>query len=411
LSTPGAAATPLARAGHRMLKPGSTAFTVLLGALIAISPFAMDIYLSSMPSMGASLGTTATRVQLTLSVYMYGLGAAQLVAGPLSDRFGRRRVLIAGIAVFAAASLACAAAPNVEALIAMRLVQALAVAVCGTVPRALVRDLHSGDDAAHLLSLMGVVLGVAPIVAPIIGGQLQVAFGWRSTFAFVTLYALVALVAVWRGLPETLRDADHRAIAPATMLRNFATCFASRVYVGYFLVACFAFCGLFAFLAGSSFVFEAVMGHGAREFGFLFGAVMLGNVSGAVISSRVVRRFGIDRVIRVAASLALVAGASMAALAWMDVRHPAAVVVPMFVYMIGLMLTAPQAMAGAMTPFPRMAGAATSLLAFGQFLFGSTSALIVGLTYDHTSRPMATTIGVSALLTFVASRALIRAPH
>jgi DHA1 family bicyclomycin/chloramphenicol resistance-like MFS transporter len=342
---------------------------------------------------------------------MYGLGVAQLFAGPLSDRFGRRRVLLAGIGVFVAASLACALAPTVEALIGARLVQALAVAVCGTVPRALVRDLHSGDEAAHVLSLMGIVLGIAPIVAPILGGQLQTAFGWRSTFAFVTLYAIVALVAVWRGLPETLREADHRAVAPSTMLRNFAACLASRVYVGYFLVACFAFCGLFAFLAGSSFVFEAVMGHGAREFGFLFGAVMLGNVTGAALSSRVVRRFGIDRVIRSAAWLALGSGAAMAALAWLGVRHPAAVVVPMFVYMIGLMLTLPQAMAGAMTPFPRMAGAATSLLAFGQFVFGSTSALIVGLTYDHTSRPMATTIGVSALLTFLASRALIRAPH
>jgi DHA1 family bicyclomycin/chloramphenicol resistance-like MFS transporter len=371
----------------------------------------MDIYLSSMPSMGVSLATSAARVQLTLSVYMYGLGVAQLFAGPLSDRFGRRRVLLAGIAVFAAASLACAVAPSVEALIAARLVQALAVAVCGTVPRALVRDLHSGNDAAHLLSLMGIVLGIAPIVAPILGGQLQAAFGWRSTFAFVTLYALVALVAVWRGLPETLRETDHRALAPAAMMGNFARCLASRVYLGYFLVACFAFCGLFAFLAGSAFVFESVMGHGAREFGLLFGAVMLGNVSGAAISTRVVRRFGIDRVIRVAASLALVAGATMATLAWLGVQRPAAVVVPMFVYMIGLMLTAPQAMAGAMTPFPRIAGAATSLLAFGQFVFGSTSALIVGLTYDHTSRPMATTIGVSALLAFAASRALIRVPR
>jgi MFS transporter, DHA1 family, multidrug resistance protein len=390
-----------------MLRAGSPALTVLLGALIAISPFAMDIYLASMPSMSVSLATTTTRVQLTLSVYMYGLGVAQLLAGPLSDRYGRRRVLLAGITLFAIASFACAAAPDVDALIAARLVQAVAVAVCGTVPRALVRDLYAGDDAAHALSLMGMVLGIAPIIAPIIGSHLHVAFGWRSTFAFVTVYALGALVAVWFALPETLRESDHHALHPRRMLDNFATLLRSRAFVGYFLVACFAFCGLFAFLAGSAFVFVSVMGEGERDFGFLFGAVMLGNVTGATIASRVVRRFGIDRVIRFAAGLALAAGAAMAALAWSGVNHPAAVVVPMFVYMVALMLTLPQAMAGAMTPFPRMAGAATSLQQFGQFAFGSTAALLVGLTYDHTQRPMATTIAVSALLAFAASRALV----
>jgi len=391
-----------------MLKAGSPALTVLLGGLIGVSPFAMDIYLSSMPSMTEALATSASMVQLTLSVYMYGLGIGQLFAGPLSDRYGRRRVLLGGTALFAVASFVCAMSPSVEVLIAARLVQALAVAVCSTVPRALVRDLFAGADAAHMLSLMGMVLGIAPIVAPIVGGQLQVAFGWRSPFAFVTVYAVLALAAVWFGLPETLRNADQHALHPRVMLVNFNRLLHSREYLGYLFVSCFTYCGLFAFLAGSAFVFESVMGAGARGFGFLFGAVMLGNITGATIASRVVRRFGIDRVIRFAAGLGLAAGAAMAALAWADVVHPLAIVLPMFVYMVSLMLTAPQAMAGAMTPFPRIAGAAASLQQFGQFVFASTAALIVGLTYDHTSRPMATTIAVSALLAFLCSRWLIR---
>jgi DHA1 family bicyclomycin/chloramphenicol resistance-like MFS transporter len=390
-----------------MLRAGSPALTVLLGGLIGVSPFAMDIYLASMPSMTVSLATTATMVQLTLSVYMYGLGVGQLFAGPLSDRYGRRRVLLAGTALFVAASAACAAAPTVEVLIGARLVQALAVAICSTVPRALVRDLLAGDDAAHMLSLMGMVLGIAPIVAPIIGGQLHVAFGWRSNFVFVTIYGAIALFAIWRSLPETLRNANHRAMHPRVMLRNFGRLLQSRAFLGYFFVSCFTFCGLFAFLAGSSFVFVSVMGEGERGFGFLFGAVMLGNITGATIASRVVRRFGIDRVIRFAAGLGLAAGASMAALAWAGVHHPLAIVLPMFVYMVSLMLTAPQAMAGAMTPFPEIAGAAASLQQFGQFVFASTAALIVGVTYDHTTRPMATTIAVSALLAFVSCRLLM----
>jgi DHA1 family bicyclomycin/chloramphenicol resistance-like MFS transporter len=393
-----------------MLKAGQPALTVLLGALIAVSPFAMDIYLASMPSMTTALATTSARVQLTLSMYMYGLGIAQLVAGPLSDRFGRRGILISGLALFVVASFACAAAPSIEVLIVARCVQALSVAVCATVPRAVVRDLYSGADAAHMLSLMGIVLGFAPIVAPVIGGQLFLWFGWRASFVFVTIYGVVMLLAVLSGVPETLKEANHRALHPRAMLANFAMLLRSPVFVGYGLTACFAYCGLFAFLAGSSFVFVSVMGSGARGFGFLFGAVMVGNLTGAMISTRVGRRYGIDRVIRFATALALVAGVAMAALAWAGVNHPLAIVVPMYFYMVALMMTLPQAMAGAMTPFPAMAGAAASLQQFSQFVMASTAALIVGLTYDQTQRPMTTAIAVSALLAFVTFRAFFRRP-
>jgi DHA1 family bicyclomycin/chloramphenicol resistance-like MFS transporter len=393
-----------------MLKAGQPTLTVLLGALIAVSPFAMDIYLASMPSMTTALATTPAKVQLTLSMYMYGLGVAQLVAGPLSDRFGRRRILISGLVLFVVASFACAAAPSIEVLIAARCVQALSVAVCATVPRALVRDLYSGADAAHMLSLMGIVLGFAPIVAPIIGGQLFVWFGWRASFFFVTVYGVIVLVAVLAGLPETLKEANHRALHPRAMLANFAILLRSRVFVGYGLTSCFAYCGLFAFLAGSSFVFVSVMGSGAQGFGFLFGAVMVGNLTGAAISTRVGRRYGIDRVIRFATALALVAGVAMAALAWAGVNHPLAIVVPMYFYMVALMMTLPQAMAGGLTPFPAMAGAAASLQQFAQFVMASTAAVIVGLTYDQTQRPMTTVIGVSSLLAFLAFRAFFRRP-
>ena len=393
-----------------MLKAGQPALTVLLGALIAVSPFAMDIYLASMPSMTSALATTPARVQLTLSMYMYGLGIAQLVAGPLSDRFGRRRILIIGLLLFVVASFVCATAPSIEVLIAARCVQALSVAMCATVPRALVRDLYSGADAAHMLSLMGMVLGFAPIAAPIIGGQLFLWFGWRASFFFVTAYGVVALAAVLAGLPETLRVANHRALHPHAMLANFSVLLRSRVFVGYGLTSCFAYCGLFAFLAGSSFVFVSVMGSGAQGFGFLFGAVMVGNLTGAAISTRVGRRFGIDRVIRFATTLSLVAGLAMAAMAWAGVNHPLAIVVPMYLYMVALMMTLPQAMAGAMTPFPAMAGAAASLQQFSQFVMASTAAVIVGLTYDQTQRPMTTAIAVSALLAFVAFRVFFRRP-
>ncbi len=387
-----------------MLKPGQPAMTVLLGALIASAPLAMDIYLASMPSMTRSLAASVAEVQLTLSVYMFGWGFAQLVVGPLADRFGRRPVLIAGLAVFAASSAACAVSASIAALVSARFVQAVALAAVAVVPRAVVRDLYAGDRAAYVLSLMGVVLGIAPIVAPILGSHLHAWFGWQSNFVFVAAYGAILLVCVLRGLPETLKAPNPRATDLSVMLANYARLLRSRRYVGYLLIAAFTSAGLFAFLAGSAFVFVSVMGRSEQGFGFLFGTVMLGNITGATIGSRLVRSWGIDLMLRRASWLMLAAGVAAGALAWGGVIHPAGVVVPMFVFMIALMMTLPQAMAGGLTPFPDIAGSAASLLQFCQFVVAAASALLVGLTFDGTQRPMATAVMIASIATFVAFR-------
>ena len=389
------------------LKPDSAAITLLLGALIAIAPLAMDIYLASMPSMTRALHASPERVQLTLSLYMYTWGVAQLLAGPLSDRFGRRPALLCGLGIFVVASAACALSTNVTMLIAARGAQALSMATIAVVPRAIVRDLYAGDRAAHMLSLMGIVLGVAPIVAPILGSHLHVWFGWQANFVFVAAYGILLLAWVGYSLPETLRNPDRRATVPAVMVANFGRLLRSRRYVGYMLVAAFTMSGLFAFLAGSAFVFVAVLGHSEQGFAFLFGAVMLGNITGATIGTRLVTRWGIDRMISRATWLLLAAGLTMGALAWLDIRQPLIIVVPMFAYMVGLMTTMPQATAGALTPFPQIAGSASSLLSFVQFVVASSAALTVGLTFDGTPRAMATVIAVAAVLSFVSFRVLV----
>src|SRR5438046_7453044 len=189
-----------------MLRRDQPAMTVLLGALIAIAPLAMDIYLASMPSMTRALSATPAQVQLTLSLYMYGWGVSQLLVGPLTDRFGRRPALIAGLALFVAASAVCAASRSIETLIAARVVQAVGMATVAVVPRAVVRDLYTGDRAARMLSLMGVVLGIAPIVAPIIGSHLHVWFGWQANFVLVAPYGAIELLCGGTGPPESAQD-------------------------------------------------------------------------------------------------------------------------------------------------------------------------------------------------------------
>jgi DHA1 family bicyclomycin/chloramphenicol resistance-like MFS transporter len=391
-----------------MLRRDQPAMTVLLGALIAVAPLAMDIYLASMPSMTRALSATTDQVQLTLSLYMYAWGCSQIFVGPLTDRFGRRPLLLAGLGLFVAASIGCAFARDIHVLIGARVVQAIGMATVAVVPRAVVRDLYTGTQAARILSLMGVVLGIAPVIAPIIGSHLHVWFGWRANFVFVSAYGAIALVCVAAALPETIPARDRRATHPAIVLANYGRLLRSRSYIGYTLVAAFASSGLFAFLAGSAFVFVAVMGTGERAFGFLFGTVMVGNILGASVGSRLVTRLGIDRMLRYSTALMLASGAMLAALSFAGAVHPLAIVAPMFLFMVALMTTMPQATAGALIAFPAIAGSAASLLLFCQFVLASTAALIVGSTFDGTQRPMAITIAVATLLAFLAFRALVR---
>src|SRR5262249_47455614 len=201
-------------------------------------------------------------------------------------------------------------ARDIHMLIGARVVQAIGMATVAVVPRAVVRDLYTGAHAARILSLMGVVLGIAPVIAPIIGSHLHVWFGWRANFVFVAAYGAIALVCVAVALPETIPARDRRATHPATVLGNYGRLLRSRTYVGYALVAAFSSSGLFAFLAGSAFVFVAVMGTGERGFGFLFGTII-----GASVGSRLVPRLGIDRMLRYSTGLMFASGVVLAGLA------------------------------------------------------------------------------------------------
>jgi MFS transporter, DHA1 family, multidrug resistance protein len=381
--------------------------TLLLGALVAIAPLAMDIYLPSMPAMSRALAATPEEVQLTLSVYMFGWGAAQLIVGPLSDRFGRRPTLSIGLVLFTLATIVCALSRDITTLIAARFVQAATMATVAVVPRAIVRDLYAGDRAAHMLSTMMLVLAVAPVLAPILGAELQIRFGWQASFALVALYGAIAWAAVQWALPETLAGRDANALGPARMIANWRRALASRRFAGLLLTNAFITSGLFAFLAGSAFVFVDALGGGERSYSGYFAAVMMANFVGAWLARRLVPRIGLERVIAHGTALALASGVAMAAAAWLGVLDPWAIVVPMFGYMIAFNWPLPQATAGAMTPFPEIAGSVSSLLSFAQFVIAAAGAFVVGATFDGTPRPMASAIAASALAAFACHRLLV----
>jgi DHA1 family bicyclomycin/chloramphenicol resistance-like MFS transporter len=390
-----------------MLRPDTFALTALLALVTALGPVSTDMYLPSMPEISRVLAAPVADVQLTLSSYLAGYALGQIVYGPVSDRYGRRPVLLCALALFCLANLGCALAPNIEALIGARTFQALGGSGAIVVVRAIVRDLYAGARAGRELSLMGAIMALAPILAPLVGGMLQTVFGWRANFVVTLCVGLVATAVVWRFLPETLA---RRAPEPLTVmgtLRTYRGFIRHRAFVAHLGVVAFSFAGLFAWISGSPFVLQDLYGLSPFGFSLAFVVGSAGFMLGTLLAAQLVTRIGLDRTLGLG-TLALGAGglALVASLA-LGVTQVAALVLPMSLYLCGLGLALPQAMAGALTPFPDRAGAASSLIGFVQ----QTSAAMVGAVVGHTLAqspwPMALPIaamGCLALLTWTASR-------
>ncbi len=394
--------------GKTMLHRDSRLLIVLLGALAAVGPFTTDTYLPSMPAIRDFYGVDMAAVQLTLSLAFLGGAIGQLFNGPLSDRFGRRPLLIGGLALYVAASVACMFAQSIEQLIAARFLQVFGSISAPVLARAMVRDLHEREAAARMLSLMGMVLGLGPILAPIIGGVLQANFGWRASFVFVTCYGLALLLAVSVGLGESVREKDADALQPVRLIETFAHLIRSRVFVGYALVNCFLFGGLGAYLSGVAFVVIEVLGVPTQYFGLVFGTVMIGGILGYTVSGRLVMRLGLDRTLGIGISGVALAGLLLAGFAFAGLAHVATLVGPMMIYMFCFSLSGPQAVAGALTPFPRAAGAASSLLGFFQSLTSASVGMGVALAFDGTPRALAGFVCLMGLLTFAAWVLIVR---
>jgi MFS transporter, DHA1 family, multidrug resistance protein len=389
------------------LRRDSLALTLLLALLTAIAPLTTDMFLPSLPSMTSVFATDAASVQLILSVYLIGFAVAHLFYGPAADRFGRRPALLTGFAIYVAASFACIFAPTIEWLIAVRFAQAVGACAGPVLGRTIVRDLYSREQAARMLSYVSMTMGLAPTIAPVIGGYLQTAFGWRASFICLAALGSLILLAVWHLLAETLAEPDARALHPRRMRENFGRLLASRTYVGYTLTGCFCFAGLFCYISGSSFVLVDVLGLNPSQYGYMFGLNGIGVIVGSTIGGRITMRFGIDRMLTVATPLAALAGLTMAALAWSGVHHVAAVVAPMCLYTLAMGIVLSQSIAGAISPFPQIAGVASALLGFLQMALASIAGLAVGQLYDGSARPMATMIALMGLASFATYRLLI----
>ncbi|WP_374444029.1 multidrug effflux MFS transporter [Stella sp.] len=377
--------------------PPRRGLVVLVTGLVALGPVSTDLYLPSLPALTRDLGSDVASAQLTLSLFLVAFACCQLVYGPLSDRFGRRPVVLGGTVVYLVATLACMVAPTMEALIAARFLQAVGACAGPVLGRAIVRDLYGREGAARVLAYVGAAMALAPAIGPILGGFVEVWVGWRGNFALLALYSGALLAGVLFLLAESNRNRDPRALEPRQLARNYLGFLGSRRYLGYAGAVALGYCGLFAFISGSAHVLIDVVGLSPDRYGFCFAAFVVGYAVGTTLAGRLTMRLGIDRMIGLGAAIAAVGGLAMAGLAWSGIESVAAIVGPAAVYMLGVGMIFPNAQAGAMGPFPTKAGAAAAMVGFLQMAVAAAVGIGVGHAFDGTSVPMATAIGAAGV--------------
>ena len=381
-----------------MLRPDTLALTALLALLTAVGPMSVDLYLPSLPELGRVFGASVPQVQLTLSGYLLCFAIGQIVFGPISDHVGRKPVLLAALSLYVAVCLSCMFATSIEMLIALRCLQALGVAGAPVLARAIVRDLYQGVRAGRELARMGSITALAPVVAPSLGGILQSTFGWRASFLGMAALGLCAIVLVIRLLPETMKQPPKHPMSLLSIIRGYGMFLRHRTFRIYLAIVSASYGGLFAWISGSSFVLQDLYGLSPLLFGLVFAAATLGYGLGTLLAARLVVRIGIDRTI-VYGGVALAAGGlAMAAAIALGATSPAALAIPMALYLCGLGLAMPQSMAGALMPFPERAGAASSLLGFLQQATASAIGIVVGQMLGSSALPLAAIIAAMGVL-------------
>ena len=373
--------------------------------MTALGPLALNIFMPSMPGLAKDFDVEYGFVQLTLTFYLIGLGAAQLVYGPISDRWGRRPVLLWGLGIYCIGSIACALAPSIVWLMLGRVLQALGGCAGLVLGRAIIRDLYDRDRSAAMIGYVTMAMSLAPMLSPALGGYLDTLFGWRASFAFCSLAGLAVYVWVIFTLPETLAQRGL-GVGAAALLRGYGALLRSPAFCGYVLQTAFTSGVFFAFIAGAPFVVVTVMGLPASAYGLWFIVVSIGYLAGNFLTGRFAVRLGVDRMIAYGAVAQLVGISALALASWLGPLNLPGIFLPMAVVAMSNGLTLPNGIAGAISVNPRAAGAAAGLSGALQMLTGAIAAVLVGYGQDHdpSQYPMIWTMlgcGILAVLSFV----------
>jgi DHA1 family bicyclomycin/chloramphenicol resistance-like MFS transporter len=379
----------------------------LLGILMGLPALGTDIFVPALPALAQSLGVSVNAGQFALTTYFVGLAGGILFWGPFSDRFGRKPVLLAGLAIMLATSVAASLMESIAGVAAARLLQGVAASSGAVVVRSIVRDLYVHEQAARMLARVTIVFSIIPVASPLLGAQLAGNWGWQSVFWTLAASAAVLFAATALYLGETAPH-PRSSVHPAAIARSFAAILGDRRFHPPLLVLLCGQAGILAWVSNSAFTLVRGLGVSTAAFGWIFSLVMLGQISGAWTASRLVHRVGMAKLMRAGAALAAGAGIIAAALAWAGASHWLAVAIPFAFFLFATALITPNATARALSPFPAAAGAASSLLGALSFGLGALVSTALGATFDGTARPIASAAALAGLGAFYFERRMAR---
>jgi MFS transporter, DHA1 family, multidrug resistance protein len=377
---------------------------VLIIGFLMLQPLSTDLYLASLPSLATTFQVPASTVQLTLSLFVIGFGGAQLIIGPLSDRFGRRPVVLAGLAVYVFASALCALSPSIKMLIAARFLQALGCCSAVIMGRAIVRDAYDPAHSARVVARASSWLSLAPLIGPILGSYLQVSFGWRAAFMALGLLSAVVLAFTVAYLPETNLHKDKRATEMSGLLANYRYVLGARDFWAYSLPGALSYGAIFSFISGSSVVLIKVLQVPTTVFGYCFAFGVSGYMLGTLLCRRLLPKIGMARAFRLGSGVALATGILFLSLVAAGVAHWGLVVAAMFFTMGAHGINFPVAQSGAVSPFPQQAGTAAGLMGALYMGIAFVVGSVVGATHNGTLYPLAFISCTLGILVFVVVR-------
>lgn len=370
---------------------------LVLGAIGALTPLAIDMYLPAMPSIAADLGVESGAVQITLTAYTAGFAIGQLIHGPLADSYGRRPVLILGVLFFGLASLVSATTTSIEALTWVRTAQGFAGAAAAVIIQAVVRDMFDREDFARTMSFVTLVITIAPLVAPMIGGHVAIWFGWRAIFWILAIFAAIVIALVLWKIPETLPVEKRQPLRFRTTMQNYFRLCANPVAMGLIFSGAFSFAGMFAFLTAGSFVYIDIYGVRPDHFGYLFGLNIVAMIIMTSINGRLVRKVGSHAMLRFGLAVQLLAGIGMFITWILDLGLWGTV--PFVVLFIGTLSTiGSNSMGLLLSGYPSMAGTASSLAGTLRFGTGSVIGVVVAMLPSDATWPMIATMTACSIL-------------
>lgn len=382
----------------KMSKGKYITLILILGSLTALVPFSIDMYLPGFTTIAKDLDTSASKVSLSLTGFFIGISAGQLLYGPLLDRFGRKKPLYMGLLVHILASIGCSFARNIDALILLRMVQAIGSCAAMVAAMSMVRDLFPVKESAKVYSLLILVLGASPMIAPTAGGYITAVFGWGYVFYVLAAIGAAVLIASVFGLPDSYKPDTGMSLKPAPILRNFYEVLTRPQFYTYALTGSIAFAGLFAYVAGSPMVFMDVFGLSGKVYGWIFAGLSIGFIGMSQCNTLLLQRFSSEQIISVALTCYAITGVLLFAAAMLQVLSMPLMIVFLFIMLGCVGIINPNASAMALGPFDKNAGSASALMGAAQMGLGALASVGIGLFDKPSVLPMTSIIMLSSLL-------------